>query len=52
MGSYGEPLATVSDSVYYNAVGLSNGTTYFFVIRASIGIYDARIPMRLVLLHS
>jgi hypothetical protein len=41
-GSYGAALATVSDSVYnYDAAGLSNGTTYFFVVRASIGIYDS-----------
>jgi fibronectin type 3 domain-containing protein len=25
----------------YDAAGLSNGTTYFFVVRASIGIYDS-----------
>ncbi len=38
-GSYSTtPLATVSDSVYsYDATGLSNGITYYFVIRAVNG---------------
>ncbi|NLK53167.1 MAG: hypothetical protein GX295_12115 [Syntrophomonadaceae bacterium] len=41
-GSYGETLATVNGSVYsYDATGLANGTTYFFVVRASIGAYDS-----------
>ncbi|MEC0232397.1 S-layer homology domain-containing protein, partial [Paenibacillus alba] len=35
-GSYSTPLATVSGSVYaYDAVGLVNGMTYYFVIKAS-----------------
>lgn len=41
-GSYGAALATVAGSVNsYDATGLANGTTYFFVVRASIGIYDS-----------
>ncbi|OMF09169.1 S-layer homology domain-containing protein, partial [Paenibacillus sp. FSL H7-0331] len=35
-GSYNAPLATVSGSVYaYDAVGLVNGMTYYFAIKAS-----------------
>ncbi|WP_240421852.1 fibronectin type III domain-containing protein, partial [Paenibacillus periandrae] len=35
-GSYGAPLATVNGSVYtYDAVGLINGMTYYFVLKAS-----------------
>lgn len=35
-GSYGTPIATVTDGVYsYDAVGLTNGITYYFVIKAS-----------------
>ncbi|MEK3916480.1 fibronectin type III domain-containing protein [Paenibacillus sp. FSL H7-0331] len=34
-GSYGSPIATVGDNVYtYKAEELSNGTTYYFVIKA------------------
>lgn len=37
-GSYGAALETVADSVYsYNAAGLTNGTTYYFVVRTVIG---------------
>lgn len=35
-GSYGAPLATVNGSVYaYDAVGLVNGMTYYYVLKAS-----------------
>jgi hypothetical protein len=35
-GSYGSALATVGGSVYsYDATGLTNGTTYYFVVKAS-----------------
>jgi hypothetical protein len=41
-GSYGTELATVSDSVYsYDATGLTNGTTYYFVVKASNGGVDS-----------
>jgi hypothetical protein len=41
-GSYGTELATVSDSVCsYDATGLTNGTTYYFVIKASNGGVDS-----------
>jgi len=41
-GLYGASHETVSNSVYsYDAIGLSNGTTYFFVARASIGVYES-----------
>ena len=37
-GSYGTSLDTVSASVYgYDAAGLTNGTTYYFVVRTVIG---------------
>ncbi|WP_165452515.1 S-layer homology domain-containing protein [Paenibacillus thalictri] len=35
-GTYGTETATVSGSVYtYDAAGLSNGTTYYFVVKAA-----------------
>ncbi|TMV47660.1 hypothetical protein FE783_21675 [Paenibacillus mesophilus] len=35
-GTYGTEIATVSGSVYgYNATGLVNGTTYYFVVKAT-----------------
>jgi len=41
-GSYGETHATVSDAVYsYDVEGLSNGTTYYFVVRTCIGAYES-----------
>ncbi|MFB9279636.1 S-layer homology domain-containing protein [Cohnella cellulosilytica] len=41
-GSYDAAHATVSGSVYgYDATGLTNGTTYFFVVSASVGGNDS-----------
>ncbi|WP_456049005.1 S-layer homology domain-containing protein [Acetivibrio cellulolyticus] len=35
-GTYGAPEQTVAENVYsYDAVGLTNGTTYYFVVKAS-----------------
>lgn len=48
-GSYGSPLATVSNEVYnYKAEGLNNGDTYYFVIKAVRGERESGVSNELL----